>query len=281
MTNQTFDKLLTIGGLALIGYVGFTFILPQLQLYPTAVTPGGGGLSPAVVGLKPTGKKVAMNKGANHANGQRYNCNHTFINYCMIGYFKAGNAEKHNMKTDGPNHGSCTSLPKCVWIEPQVVIASGKFEMGSEWPHPKNHKAACPSCKSVGSLAGKEYGMAVAAFDSAGFRRCMVWMDVGVTGKWTKVLDETDKGQITNATLAKRKLFTEGKGMEAEMRFHGGNSGTAMRDCNVWEITPPAGTVATTVASNYVEAYLGRGIADFIFAPQQGQRRYNNNVWYN
>jgi hypothetical protein len=251
-TSSGFEDLTTLVGVGLLGFIGYSLITNSIQQYAVAATPAAssGGLSPTVLGLKPTGKKVAMNKGANHANGQRYNCNHAFINYCMMGYFKAGNAEKHNMKTDGPNHGSCTSLPKCAWIEPQVVIASGKFEMGSEWPHPKNHKASCPSCKSVGSLSGKEYGFAVAAFEEGGFRRCMVYTDVGVTGKWTKVLDETDKGQITNATLAKRKLPIEGKGLEAEMRFHGGNSGTSMRDCNVWEITPPAAASATAAFGN-------------------------------
>lgn len=277
MTQQS--DLLTIGGLALfgIGIVGWVLPSLRLQQYPAAVTPAaaasGGGLTPAVLGLKTTGKKVAMNKGANHANGQRYNCNHTFTNYCMIGYFKAGNAEKHNMKTDGPNHGSCKSLPKCVWIEPQVVINSGQLEMGAEFPHPTNHKRSCPSCKTVGSLRGIEYGFAVAAFNSGGFRRCMVWIAKPAGSKWVKVLDETDKGQITNATLAKRQLFTTGKGMEAEMRFHGGNSGTAMRECNVWEITPPAATTA-----GFVEAYLGRGILSILEAPVL--RRYNNYEGY-
>lgn len=219
--------------------------------YPVAATTSG--LTPAVVGLKATGKKVAMNTGAKHRNGQRYNVNHSFTNYVMMGYFKAGNAEKQNMKTDGPNHGSCTSLPKCVWIEPQVVIGTGKWEMGSEWPHPKNHTSPCPSCKSVGSLSGGvEYGEAIAAFNSGGFRRCVVWVDKGVTGKWVKVLDETDRGQITNPTLAKRTLPTGGKGLEAEIRMHGGFSGTAIRDCYVWEIVPPAAasTTTTTAASS-------------------------------
>lgn len=281
-TQQTLNSILTIGGLALIGYVGFAVIssnLFRLQQYPAAVTPtpagtATGGITPAVLGLKTTGKKVAMQKGAAHRNGQRFNVNHNFINYVMMGYFKPGNAQKVNMKTDGPNHGSCTSLPKCVWIEPQVVISSGKLEMGSEWPHPKNHSAPCPSCKTVGALSG-EFGWAVAAFDSGGFRRCIAWIDKGATGKWTKVLDETDKGQITNATLAKRKLPIEGKGLEAEIRCHGGSSGTGMRDSFVWEITPPAGTVAATVASRYIEAYLGSGIADFFFASKP-LRRYNH-----
>lgn len=249
---MTLNNVVTIaiGGLA--GYLITNTLLETIttiiRQYPVTATTTTT-LTPAVVGLKTTGKKVAMNKGAAHRNGQRYNCNINFVNYCMIGYFKAGNAEKQNMKTDGPNHGSCSSLPKCVWIEPQVVISSGKMEMGAEFPHPTNHSRSCPSCKTVGSLSGIEYGKAVAAFNSGdGFRRCVVWIDKGVTGKWTKVLDETDRGQITNATLAKRQLPIEGRGLEVEIRMHGGSSGTAMRDCNVWEIVPPAGVGATTAA---------------------------------
>lgn len=252
-------NLITIAGIGIIGYVAYsTVLLPSLarpiEQFPVATggagTTTGGALTPAAVGLKATGKKVAMQKGAAHRNGQRYNVNHAFINYCMMGYFKAGNAEKQNFKADGPNHGSCKSLPKCAWIEPQVVISSGQMQIGAEFPHPTNHSRSCPSCKSIGSLGGVEYGWASAHFNSGGFRRCVVWIAKPAGSKWTKVLDETDKGQITNASLAKRQLPIEGRGLEAEIRMHGGNSGTAIRDCNVWEIIPPAGATTTAAYGN-------------------------------
>lgn len=264
--NQSLlGNIITIAGLGIIGYVAYsTVLLPNLsrpiEQYPVATTGGatggGGALTPAVLGLKATGKKVAMQKGAAHRNGQRYNVNHSFINYVMMGYFKAGNAEKQNFKSDGPNHGGCTSLPKCVWIEPQVVIGSGQMQIGAEFPHPTNHSRSCPSCKSVGSLGGgTEYGWASAHFNSGGFRRCVVWISKPAGSKWTKVLDETDKGQITNATLAKRQLPIGGKGLEAEIRFHQGSSGTAIRDCNVWEIIPPGGATTATAAYGNVRWY--------------------------
>jgi hypothetical protein len=247
------DTLLSVTAIGFVSVIAADLVNQyhnNIRIFPVETATTATSLTPAVVGLKATGQKVVMNKGGAHRNGQRYNCNINFKNYVMIGIFNAGNAEKQNMKTDGPNHGSCSSLPKCAWIEPQVVIDSGNWEMGSEWPHPKNHTASCPSCKSSGSLRGKEYGIAIAAFETPdGFRRCIVWTDVGVTGTWSKMLDETDKGQITNATLAKRQLPIDGRGLEVEIRMHSGNSGTSVRDCNVWEIIPPVAATATTTAT--------------------------------
>src|SRR5215207_544175 len=134
--SQTLDNILTIGGLALIGYVGLT-ILPTLKLYPATIAPktntpatvtkgASGANSPAKLGYKATGNKVAMEKGANHRNGQRYNVNHKFKNYVMMGHFKIGKGQQAiNHKTDGPNHGSCTSLPKCFVAGIKVVTSKG------------------------------------------------------------------------------------------------------------------------------------------------------------
>src|SRR5215207_3330885 len=229
--SQTLDNILTIGGLALIGYVGLT-ILPTLKLYPATIAPktntpatvtkgASGANSPAKLGYKATGNKVAMEKGANHRNGQRYNVNHKFKNYVMMGHFKIGKGQQAiNHKTDGPNHGSCTSLPKCVWIEPNLNISSGKLDMTSEWPHPKNHNGMpCPSCKSIGAIsAGTWLGWAVAAFQVGQFRKIEAWTDKSGTGaSWVKLASEIDKGQITNPTLAKRALFLSGAGLESEI----------------------------------------------------------------
>lgn len=287
------EDLAGLVGIGLLGLVGLTLISNNIYQYPAAVTPTptakpkpsgaptapstntpapvtkgattGSGNVPAKLGYKGTGNKVAMNKGSNHANGQRYNVNHKFKNYVMIGHFKIGKGQEAlNCKTDGPNHGSCTSLPKCVWIEPNLNISSGKLDMTSEWPHPKNHNGMpCPSCKSIGAIsAGSWLGWPVAAWQEGPYRHIEAWADKSGTGSsWTKLASEVDKGQITNAELAKRSLFLTGAGLECEIRCHGAKGGdTDIRDCNVFEITPPGGATATAAFAflNLLEAPVPR-----------------------
>ena len=229
-----------------------------------------GGNVPATLGYKGTGQKVAISGKSDHENGTRFNCNHKFKNYLIISHIKIGKGQDAlNCKTDGPNHGSCTSLPKCCWIEPNLAISSGKLDMTSEWPHPKNHNGLpCPSCKSIGSISvGQWLGWAQALYQDGAYRHIDVWADKSGTGaSWTKLASETDKGQITNATLAKRPLFLEGKGLEAEIRCNNASGGdAAIKDGWVYEITPPVGSV---------EAEWAQSFLSFLEAPIP--RRFNN-----
>jgi len=255
------DTLLLVG----IGIVGVSLLSNTIRQYPAAVTPAkpaaaakpagtAGANTPAKLGYKGTGQKVAISGGANHENGQRYNVNHKYKNYLIICHIKIGKGQEAlNCKTDGPNHGSCTSLPKCVWIEPNLNISSGKLDMTSEWPHPKNHNGMpCPSCKTIGAISvGSFLGWAIAAWQEGAYRKIEVWVDKSGSGSaWQKVASEVDKGQITNPELAKRALFLEGKGLEAEIRCHGATGGdTAIKDGWVYEITPPGGATAAFVNS--------------------------------
>ena len=255
------ETILLVG----IGIAGLSLLSNTIQQYPAAVTPaaakpatttpaakpaaattGGtaGANTPAKLGYKGTGQKVAISGKADHANGTRFNVNHKYKNYLVISHIKIGKGQDAlNCKTDGPNHGSCTALPKCCWIEPNLSISSGKLDMTSEWPHPKNHNGMpCPSCKSIGAISvGQWLGWGIAAWQEGAYRKIEVWADKSGTGSsWTKLASEVDKGQITNATLAKRPLFLEGKGLEAEIRCNNASGGdAAIRDGWVFEITPP------------------------------------------
>jgi predicted phosphodiesterase len=203
---------------------------------------------------KITGNKIPMQKGSDHENGQRYNVNHKFENYMMIGYFKTGKGQEViEMKTDGPNHGGCKKLPKCCWLEPDLDIADCKASLGAEFPHPTNHNdRPAPSAKTLNiSLAEKWIGFSVSAYwtqdGSNKWRTVEMWVDpdpFDAKGQpkdgWIKVLHETDKGQITTPELAKRSLFTEGAGLEAEIRCHNAtNHDTDMKWCYIYEIIPP------------------------------------------
>src|SRR5215211_2718967 len=79
---------------------------PQQPLTATA----SGTNTPQTLGYKGTGQKVAMEVGGDPAgNGQRYNVNHKFKNYLIIGYFLIGDGQQQiEHKTDGPHHGGCT-----------------------------------------------------------------------------------------------------------------------------------------------------------------------------
>lgn len=204
---------------------------------------------------KTTGNKVDMEKGPSHLSGERYEVNHKFENYMMIGYLKTGKGQTHiKMKTDGPNHGGCTSLPKCCWLEPGLDLENCKALLGTEFPHPKHHdERPAPSAKTLNiSLKEKWIGFSVSAYSiqegSQKWRTIEMWVDPDPfdsndkpKNNWQEILHETDKGQITTPELAKRSLPTDGKGLESEIRMHGARNGdTEMKWLRVFEITPPS-----------------------------------------
>ena len=209
--------------------------------------------------FKTTGKKVAMEKGTNHENGQRYNVNHTFQNYIMQGYFKLGKGqEKINMKGDGPNHGGCTTIKnfECLWYELDIALADGKFLLQYEMPHPDNHDVAdnkCEVVRSVGKLnEGQWVGWAVAYFfDDKGFRNMQAFVDKNPfdaqnkpLNNWELGLHAIEKGQIVSGIKLPRRIPVDfDEGLEAEIRMHRAtNSDTDMKNVFVFEINPQGGT---------------------------------------
>jgi hypothetical protein len=190
---------------------------------------------------------VNLDNGARHRNGDRYNSNHHFINYEVTGYYLV-KGELIEMKTDGPNHSGCSSLPRCQWAEPRLVLSNGKAEIASEYPHPTNHGPfSCSSCKTLAqNFEGKWIGYKVIAYtDPAdGFRIYEQWVDPdGLTdsntkpvNNWVLTLKEKNTGQIM--PNPNRQLPIEGRGLEAEIRIHGGH-GTEMKMGTVHEIIPP------------------------------------------
>lgn len=220
---------------------------------PTPTTSSGGIDSNGIkVYYKTTGKFVDVQKGGDPAgNGQRYSVNHKFKNYIMMGYFKLGKGQEIiEMKTDGPNHGSCKKLPECCWIEADYNIQTGQVYFSAEFPHPENHPANPANIATAPKAkAGDVIGFGVAAFSTPdGFRRVQIFLDMTglVNGKpsnqWKLYLDRVDRGSITNATLAKREIpINYNKGLEAEIRMHKATSGdTAAYFARVYEIIPPS-----------------------------------------
>ena len=206
--------------------------------------------------FKMTGKSVKMNVGAKHPNGDRYNTNHAFQNYYSVGYYKTGSGGGKmliEMKTDGPNHSGCTSLPKCEWVECDFNISTGESYISSEWPHPKNHPAITPDFakKLSGTFTGGKWvGFGVAAYKVGQFRAYEIWIDPGglKSNQWVKTLSHInrDKKLIPDPT---RSLPTSGRGMEAEIRMNN-QHGTSMQFGNVYEIVPPS-TAAFARAYSY------------------------------
>ncbi|MGE0172575.1 MAG: hypothetical protein AB7T49_07320 [Oligoflexales bacterium] len=219
------------------------------QTTNTTTTTTDGGLDKD--GIKriyaSTGKEVKLEYGARHENGDRYNVNHKFTNYEVTGYYLVANTEKIEMKTDGPNHGGCEDLPKCMWIEPKFEIKGGKADLGAEYPHPENHDdVGCKTCKSLGKdFSGKWIGYKVIAYKGAdGYRVYEQWIDPDglvndkPANNWVNVMKEVDKGQVIPDSKT-RELPIDGKGLEAEIRCHQGHK-TEMKFGKVAEITPPA-----------------------------------------
>ena len=218
-------------------------------IVPEALSAGLDGDGIARIYAPAASAPIAMEYGARHENGDRYNANHKFINYEVTGYYLTSNTEKIEMKTDGPNHSGCGDMPKCQWAEPRIDIANGKASISSEYPHPKNHPdAGCPSCKTYGSpLAKRWIGYKVIAYAAAdGHRVYEQWLDPeGLdaggrpANKWVFMMRETNTGQVM--PNPKRMLPTGDRGLEAEIRMHGGSK-TEMKFGKIQEIIPPATT---------------------------------------
>jgi hypothetical protein len=188
---------------------------------------------------------IALEFG-DHENGDRYNANHKFTHYEVTGYFLTSDTKQIEMKTDGPNHSGCKSLPKCQWVEPRIAIEDGTASISSEWPHPENQpEANCPSCKSLEkSLKNRWIGYKVIAYAGAGgYRVYEQWIDpdgLDNTGRpsnhWILMSRETNTGQVMPNPL--RALPLDGRGLEAEIRMHRGFD-TQMKWGKVQEIVPP------------------------------------------
>lgn len=218
---------------------------PSNNTIPEPTAPPSAGGHGMTIGFKTTGQKVAMNVGGDPAGtGQRYNANHKFTNYLMSGLFKLGsNQELIEMKTDGPNHGGCSQVPRCFWAEPRFDM-SGKSSLSMEMPHTprKDYTISCPSCKSIpGSYGGKWIGYAVAAYGPKGGRVVEQWVDPTGTGNsWQLTLREKIDGRWHGAQ--NRDLPLDGRGLEAEIRMIGSSGGTDMRNAFIYEIVPAGGT---------------------------------------
>ncbi|NOJ30296.1 MAG: hypothetical protein DA328_09040, partial [Nitrososphaeraceae archaeon] len=201
------------------------------------------------VQFKLTGKKVAMEKGSNHRNGQRYNVNHFYENYIMLGKFKTGKGQEQiEMKTDGPNHGGCTQLNNCMWYEPAIYM-NGKVKFGTEYPHPTNHDVdlnVIQYHKDLGySIDQTTIQYAVGAFyDKDGKRNIIQAATKDLNGIPEINIWAIENGQIFPSKYLPRdlkKIMQENDegGLEAEIRMHQAtNSDTSMTDCYVYEIEP-------------------------------------------
>lgn len=247
--------------------------------------PVGKGLTPEALGMKSTGKKVTMVFGKDTAgNGMRYNCNHSFHNYVMIGLFKiASGQELIEMKTDGPNHSGCSSLPRCFWAEPRFEMSGGKATLSFEGPHgsgDKGHTVSCPSCKSIpGSYGGKYIGYAVAAYGPKGGRIVEQWVDPSGTGNsWQLTMREKIDSRFGGAGNANRDLPVDGRGLEAEVRMHGGSeSATDMKNAFVFEIAAPGTAAFVQSLFSFLEAKTPRR---YNHMEAKTPRRYNNRWAY-
>ena len=206
---------------------------------------------------KPTGNKVAMEEGSDHRNGKRYNVNHKFENYMMIGYFLTGSGqEKWEMKTDGPNHSGCDGGDECMWSEPQWNISDGSFNLGGEWPHPTNREidsSKYTKAAATGSIDKQWIGTAVCAYwNKDGNRVTELWANKTpflADGKpnnagWKLGIKAIDSASnvILPSKIRPRKIPTNfDRGLEAEIRMHRATSGdTKMKWTYVYEIVPPA-----------------------------------------
>jgi hypothetical protein len=211
-----------------------------------------------IIPYKMTGKNTKLNVGGKHENGDRYNANHSFKNYYVVAYYKTSSGQELlEMKTDGPNHSGCSSLPKCMWAEPAFELKGGKSHISSEYPHPKNHSDVTKGFefKTIsGNWGGKWIGYGVAAYyNKDGYRVYDQWVDTGglpngkPANKWVRTIHGVNTGQLM--PNAKRSLPTGGKGLEAEIRCHGGH-GTSMKFGKIIEISQP-----TTSNRAYYNAY--------------------------
>jgi hypothetical protein len=219
---------------------------------------------------KTTGRKVQLNE-SNHENGTRYNADHKFKNYMMIGYFKTGEGQKViEMKTDGPCHG-CNGKPAPVpigmWYEPKIYVDDGKIELAGEWPH--DPRGDWPNLRTdfteriEGGIKKQWIGYAVVVYTNAqGQRVVEQWCAKNPfdssdkpTNNWKMCLKAIEKGDGTMFAKKWRDIditfprdidkvinYKNGNGFEAEIRMHGARkeNGVDMKFGCVYEIIPPS-----------------------------------------
>ena len=211
-----------------------------------------------------TGNRVEMERGSDHRNGQRFNVNHKFENYMMIGYFKTGKGqEKWEMKTDGPNHSGCDDGDECMWIEPQWNIKDGSFELGGEWPHPDNHDISDSKLTvkgpPTGSIDERWIGAAICVYwnNDKDERTYELWANPDPfkpdgtpnNANWIIGLKAEDKEDniILPSKNRPRKIPTDfdpkgnnpPRGLEAEIRMHKATNGdTNFKWSYVYELVP-------------------------------------------
>ena len=237
---------------------GNSLIQKSVQI---SVTRSGGGGSDEFdefgtkMLYKPTGRKVDMEEGSDHENGKRYNVNHKFENYMMIGYFLTGSGqEKWEMKTDGPNHSGCDGGDECMWSEPQWNISDGSFNLGGEWPHPTNReidKSKYTVAAATGSIDKQWIGTAVCAYwNSDGNRVTELWANKDPflpdgkpnNANWfigLKAIDSATNVILPSQQRPRKIPINFDRGLEAEIRMHRATSGdTKMKWCRVYEILP-------------------------------------------
>ena len=230
----------------------------MVQKEDVVVTPPPGDLDAfgmKILAGKPTANKVAMQKGSDHRNGQRYNVNHFYHNYIQQGYYKLGSGQAAiNHKGDGPNHGGCKDKDVCLWYEFHVELSDGQGSLQYENPHPDNHDVSddkLESVKAVGKLnAGDWIGWATAYFwGPDGKRHMKAFVDktpFGDDGKplntWEEVCFAIEKGQIVTSITHPRniqKMLDHEAGAESEIRMHGATNGdTEMKNAWVIELEP-------------------------------------------
>lgn len=210
--------------------------------------------------FKPTGNKVAMERGSDHRNGQRYNVNHHFENYIHQGYYKIGQGQdKINIKGDGPNHSGCDFIgpnQECLWMEMDINLSNGKFELQNEFPHADNYNipdSRCELIKSFGQIReGQWIGWANAYYWGAdGFRHMKGFVDLNpfdANGKplnnWQEGLYAIEKGGLVTepqkVTIPRKIPINFDNGLEAEIRMNNAtNHDTDFKNAWVIEIVPP------------------------------------------
>jgi hypothetical protein len=220
-----------------------------------------------------TGNFVDMEEGSAHENGQRYNVNHKFADHMIIGYFltKSGQ-EAIGVKTDGPNHGGCSSSPECRWIDPDLGM-NCNVKYGAEYPHPDANDLDCPSCKSCGQdLSGKWVGIASLVYGPPGDRWHEFWVDPGgldasekPANQWQQLLKENYTKQIPSNWQRTEHPVNFDNGFEAEIRMRGAQ-GTDMKYSRVYELNTGGG--GSTAATARVRSYN----------VQQQDYLYNNRI---
>lgn len=204
---------------------------------PAAPGGGSGGSGPQPSGeldengvkliYATTGNFVDIQEGSDHENGQRYNVNHKFADHMIIGYWHAtGGTNNIGHKTDGPNHGGCSSAPECRWIDPDLNLSDCSVAYGAEFPHPDANDLECPSCTSCNQdLHDKWVGTASIVYGPPGDRWHELWVDPGglvndttPANQWMQLLKENYTKQIPAEWQRTEHPTNFDAGFEAEIR---------------------------------------------------------------